>query len=112
MWLGLILSLAAEEPGVIIEPGGEVRPAQPPPAFAPLPRTPLTVDLQAAEVRAVLAMFASAGGQNIVIADGVQGRVTLTIRDVAWEDALAMVLLGAGLQAQRLGDNLMVVSPL
>lgn len=113
MLLILLATLAAEDGGVIIEPGGEVRSAEvAPPQLKPLPRTPLTLEFQQLDVRVVLEFLAKSGNQNIVVADGVSGSVTLLVVDRPWDECLSMVLLGAGLQAQRMGDALIVVSPL
>ena len=52
--------------------------------------------------------MAELGQVNLVVADGVSGRVTLHLEDVAWEDAFAALLATEGLGATRIGSMIFV----
>lgn len=82
--------------------------------LAPLaadPRAPISLEVVDAPVVDVLRLLADAGDLNLVISDDVQGKVTLRLNEVAWEDAFAAVLACKGLAAVPVGE-LTVVSPL
>ena len=52
----------------------------------------LAVDFQEADLRDVILDLAEAAGVNVVIAEGVTGKVTLKLTDADWKDALRAVL--------------------
>jgi type IV pilus assembly protein PilQ len=70
----------------------------------------LTLNFQDIESRAVLQLLADASGQNIVVADSVQGSVTLRLQNVPWDQALDIVLRTKGLDKRRDG-NVIIVAP-
>jgi type IV pilus assembly protein PilQ len=70
----------------------------------------LTLNFQDIETRAVLQLLADASGQNIVVADSVQGSVTLRLQNVPWDQALDIVLRTKGLDKRRDG-NVIIVAP-
>ncbi len=70
----------------------------------------LTLNFQDIETRAVLQLLADASGQNIVVADTVQGSVTLRLQNVPWDQALDIVLRTKGLDKRRDG-NVIIVAP-
>ncbi len=49
-------------------------------------------------VRSALQLLAEEGGFNLVVSDTVQGNVTLHLKDVTWEQVLAIVLRMKGLE--------------
>ena len=53
---------------------------------------PVSLDFQNADLRAVLRAFADISGLNVVIDPGVQGSVDVALRDVPWDQALALIL--------------------
>ena len=55
-------------------------------------------------VRSALQLLAEEGRFNLVVSDSVQGNITLRLKDVTWEQALATVLRMKGLQ-QRVDGN-------
>jgi type IV pilus assembly protein PilQ len=59
---------------------------------------PITMDFQAADLRAVLRTFADISGLNIVIDPAIQGTVDVALRDVPWDQALDIIL-----RANKLG---------
>jgi type IV pilus assembly protein PilQ len=73
--------------------------------------SPISLDFQGADLRAVLRSFAEISGLNIVIDPNVQGTVDVALRDVPWDQALDIIL-----RANKLGysvDGTIVrISPL
>jgi type IV pilus assembly protein PilQ len=62
--------------------------------------TPVSLDFQGADLRAVLRTFAEISGLNIVIDPTIQGTVDVALRDVPWDQALDIIL-----KANKLGYN-------
>lgn len=84
------------------------------PALADPPRATskrISIDVVHADVHDVLRMLAEMGQLNVVISDGVQGKVTLRLRNVPWRQALDTVLASHGL-GQELRGNILRVAPL
>ncbi|PSS56717.1 pilus modification protein PilQ [Pseudomonas sp. BBP2017] len=75
------------------------------------PDEPLSLNFQDVEVRSVLQVLADFSGVNLVASDAVQGRVTLRLQDVSWEQALDLVLRSKGLE-QRAEGNVLLVAPI
>ena len=110
-----VLTAAAEKKSdgaVLIRVGGEVVSAaggiQ---AQAPLPNTHRTIslDLHEADIHNVLRLFAEVSGLNFVASDEVKGKVTVYMKDVPWDQALAVILHSKGLGAQLHGVNILSV---
>ena len=53
---------------------------------------PLTLDFQDIEVRRVLQLLADLRGINLVVSENVTGNLSLRLKDISWEDALATIL--------------------
>jgi type IV pilus assembly protein PilQ len=70
----------------------------------------LTLNFQDIETRAVLQLLAETSGRNIVVADTVQGNVTLRLRNVPWDQALDIVMTTKGLDMRQNG-NVIIVAP-
>src|SRR5690554_3478919 len=70
----------------------------------------ITLNFQAIDVRAALAIIADVTGFNLVASDGVAGQVTLNLNEVPWDQALALVLDSQGLASRQEG-NVLVVAP-
>jgi len=83
------------------------------PALARPPKEARRISLEVtkANVHDVLRMLADVGRMNLVVADEVQGTVTLTLRNVPWTQALDMVLRARGLGMEQRG-NILRVAPL
>jgi len=71
----------------------------------------ISVDVVRADLHDVLRMLADQGRLNLVVAEGVQGKVTLRLRNVPWNQVLETVLASHGLGAERRG-NVVRVAPL
>ncbi|MDO6746335.1 type IV pilus secretin PilQ [Gilvimarinus sp. 1_MG-2023] len=68
----------------------------------------LSFNFQDIEVRAVLQIIADFTDLNLVASDTVQGRITLRLDNVPWDQALDMVLKTKGLDKRQDGNVLMV----
>jgi type IV pilus assembly protein PilQ len=56
-----------------------------------------SIDVDGADVRTVCRAVAEFSGRNIVLASGVKGEITITLKNVPWEDALRTMLRSANL---------------
>ncbi|MEO7916657.1 MAG: type IV pilus secretin PilQ family protein [Dokdonella sp.] len=70
----------------------------------------VTFNFQDIPVRSVLQLIAEESNFNIVVADSVQGNVTLRLLNVPWDQALDLVLRAKGLD-QRAQGNVIWVGP-
>jgi type IV pilus assembly protein PilQ len=70
----------------------------------------VTFNFQDIPARSVLQLIADMSDLNIVVADSVQGNVTLRLINVPWDQALDIVLQAKGLDKRRNG-NVMWVAP-
>jgi type IV pilus assembly protein PilQ len=70
----------------------------------------ISLDFKDADVINVLRILASEGGRNIVAGDDVKGKVSVSLRNVTWEQALETVLEARGLQRIEKGGVIRVVS--
>lgn len=71
---------------------------------------PISLDVSDAPIRDVVSEIASRGGLNLVMGDDVQGRVTLKLTGVPWDQALDHVLALRGLGKEREGNTVRVAS--
>ncbi len=70
----------------------------------------ISLNFQDMEVRAILQILADFSNFNLVASDTVQGRITLRLENVPWDQALALVLKTKGLD-KRIDGNVMMVAP-
>ncbi|WP_370578146.1 type IV pilus secretin PilQ [Snodgrassella alvi] len=70
----------------------------------------VSLDFQDIEVRTILQILAKESGMNIVASDSVQGKMTLSVKDVPWDQALDLVLVARNLDMRRSG-NVINVAP-
>jgi type IV pilus assembly protein PilQ len=68
----------------------------------------LSLNFQDIEVRAVLQIIADFTGLNLVASDTVNGKITLRLQNVPWDQALDLVLKTKGLDKRQVGNVLMV----
>ncbi len=71
----------------------------------------VNLNVTRASIHDVLRLLADVGKMNLVVADEVQGTVTLSLRNVPWTQALDVVLSSHGLGMERRG-NILRVAPL
>ena len=57
----------------------------------------VNLDFENADIHSVIRIFAEVSGRNFILDDSVQGRVTVRLQDVPWDQALAAILLSQGL---------------
>ena len=70
----------------------------------------ISLDFQNVDVRTVLQILATESGMNIVASDSVQGKMTLSLKDVPWDQALDLILDARELDIRRVG-NIINVAP-
>lgn len=70
----------------------------------------LSLNFQDIEVRAVLQLLADFTGLNMVVSDTVDGRITLRLKNVPWDQAMDIILKTKGLSMRR-NENVVLVAP-
>jgi len=71
----------------------------------------VSLELSNADVQSVLRLFAQVGRFNLITSDEVSGKVSLSLRNVPWDQAFQVVLASKGLGAEQLG-SIVRVAPL
>ena len=70
----------------------------------------LSMDFKDADVINLLRILAAESGKNIVAGDDVKGKVSVSLRNVTWEQALDTILEVKGLQKIEKGNVIRIVS--
>ncbi|MDI1302337.1 MAG: type IV pilus secretin PilQ [bacterium] len=70
----------------------------------------LSLNFQDIEVRSVLQLVADFTSLNLVASDSVNGKITLRLQNVPWDQALDLILKTKGLDKRTIG-NVMLVAP-
>ncbi|OSI17221.1 type IV pilus secretin PilQ [Neisseria dumasiana] len=70
----------------------------------------ISLDFQDVEVRTILQILTKESGMNIVASDTVNGKMTLSLKDVPWDQALDLVMQARNLDMRRQG-NIINVAP-
>ena len=73
-------------------------PPPPPPAIRPAGEKLISLDFKDADIINLLRILAAESGRNIVAGDDVKGKVSVSLRNVTWEQALNTILETRGLQ--------------
>ena len=68
----------------------------------------LSLNFQDIEVRSVLQLLADFTDLNIVVSDSVQGKLTLRLKNVPWDQALDIILQSKALGKRQAGNVIMV----
>jgi len=71
----------------------------------------ISLDFKDADIQNVLRLIAEVSGQNIVISDAVQGKVTIRLLNVPWDQALDVILRTYALDKEELAPNILRVAP-
>lgn len=79
-------------------------------SFVELGGGKVSVDVKEADVRALLERLAAVGKVNLVMHDGVTGKVTVKVRRIPWRDGVKAVLRAKGLDMEEEG-NVIWVAP-
>ena len=64
----------------------------------------ITLDFHDIDIRNLLRLIADVSKRNIVVADDVTGKVTISLRNVPWDQALDLVLRAKGLGKEEMGN--------
>jgi type IV pilus assembly protein PilQ len=70
----------------------------------------ISLDFQDADIKSVLRLMAEYGNVSIVSGDDVKGNITLTMKNVPWEQALDTILEINGLSKRRKGDIISIMT--
>lgn len=70
----------------------------------------ISLDFQDIEVRTILQILAKESGTNIVASDTVNGKMTLSLKDVPWDQALDLVMQARNLDMRHQG-NIINIAP-
>ena len=70
----------------------------------------ITLDFQDADIKTVLRLMAEYGNTSIISGEDVKGKVTLTIKNTPWEQALDSILDTQGLAKKQMGDVITVLT--
>jgi type IV pilus assembly protein PilQ len=92
---------ADPEPGA--EPGGGAAPRR-----GGYTGRRITLDFHDIDIRNLLRLIADVSKRNIVVADDVTGKVTVSLRNVPWDQALDLVLRSKGLDKEEMGNVIRV----
>lgn len=68
----------------------------------------ISLNFQSIEVRALLQLLAHFSGFNIIVSDAVSGQTSLRVRDLPWDQVLAIVVQTRGLVMRRDGTVIWV----
>lgn len=68
----------------------------------------ISLDFQNADIHNIIRIIGEVSGKNIVVSDAVQGKVTLKLKDVPWDQALDIVLASRQLGYEEAGNVLSV----
>jgi type IV pilus assembly protein PilQ len=121
----------APPPGPPSAPGPKPAPAPAPPSLPPPPPTAppapgpapmpssqapgssgklISLDFKDADITNLLRILAAESGRNIVAGDDVKGKVSVSLHNVTWEQALDTILETRGLQRLDRGGIIRIVS--
>jgi len=70
----------------------------------------ISLDFKDADVVNLLRILAAESGRNIVIGDDVKGKMSISLRNVPWEQALETILETRGLQKVETGNVMRIVT--
>jgi type IV pilus assembly protein PilQ len=100
------------------DPSAQIAQAQQAPANPPAPIMPapaeggrlISLDFKDADVVNLLRILAAESGRNIVIGDDVKGKMSISLRNVAWDLALDTILEARGLVKTERDNVIRIVS--
>ena len=109
IFLGLSQFTWADE-GIIIDANGKVRAANAKKKAPTYTSPKINIDFHQADIHSVMRFFAKVGKTNIILSEGIQGKVTMRLEGVHWEEAFLAVLWSQGLMAQSM-ENMQFDAP-
>ncbi len=69
---------------------------------------PISVEVKNTDIRDVFNFIAEESGLNLVLSDGIQGKVTLKLREIPWDQALVVLMQSKQLGYVRQGNILRI----
>jgi beta-lactamase regulating signal transducer with metallopeptidase domain len=81
---------------------------QPAPAPSPFKGEPITLDLMNVDVNTFFQTIGTVGGVNVVLDPDVTGQITVTLKDIPWDQALDIVLKNTKLRGSLDGNVLRI----
>jgi len=100
---------AWSDEGIIIDANGKTRPIDSKEKTPKYTSPKINIDFQQADIHSVMRFFAKVGKTNIILSEGIQGKITMRLEQVHWEEAFLAVLWSQGLMAQSM-ENIQYVS--
>ena len=73
------------------------------------PKPRITVSYQEADIRDVIAAFASFANRTIIVGKDVAGSITADVKDKPWDEALSAILSAQGLAASEEPNGIIIV---
>ena len=70
----------------------------------------ISLDFQDADIKSVLRLMAEYGDKSIIAGDDVKGNITLTMKNVPWDQALDSIMKIHGLTKQQTGNVITVMT--
>ncbi len=70
----------------------------------------ISLVFQEADIREVIEKIAEAAQRNLTVSDAVQGKITLRLIDVPWQEALDIIIRNRNLAIIREGDALRIIT--
>jgi type IV pilus assembly protein PilQ len=104
---------APADPAAQAAPPAPAAPAAPPAPVLPAPaegQRLISLDFKDADVVNLLRILAAESGRNIVIGDDVKGKMSISLRNVAWELALDTIMEARGLVKTERDNVIRIVS--
>lgn len=68
----------------------------------------LSFDFQNIDIRALLQLIAKNSGMNFMISDNVKGNVSVSLKDVSWNQALNIIMTAQALASRRIGNVIFI----
>lgn len=68
----------------------------------------ISLELQNTDIRHILRLIGEVSGKNMVISDGISGKVTLKLMDMPWDQALDTVLASRNLVLEK-SDHVLII---
>ena len=73
------------------------------------PKPRISVSYQEADIRDVIAAFASFANRTIIVGKDVAGNITADVKDKPWDEALAAILSAQGLAASEEPNGIIII---
>ncbi len=70
----------------------------------------ISLDFKEADIRLVLQKISEAARQNLIVSDAVQGKISLRLIDIPWQEALEIILRNNNLAIIREGNAVRIVT--